>query len=133
PKKKHFARTPTLPDFALPKPMAKKTEPAAAKKPATVRMPAANETRPSKTSPVLPANGAELQKRLYDYDARLAQRGLCKQGDLVKHVVQVGVQTGFEADLSTWAGPAILLAAEEAKGFEARVRQQTGEPRKEVA
>jgi hypothetical protein len=120
PKKKQFVRPPTLPAYALPKP-------------AAVRMPTATESRPEKSNPALPANGPELQKRLYDYDARLAQRGLCKQGDLVKHVVQVGVQAGFEPDLATWSGPAILLAVEEARGFEARVRKERGKERKEVA
>jgi hypothetical protein len=79
----------------------------------------------------LPANGEELQKRLYDYDERLAREGLCAQGDLVKHVVAAGVKAGFERDLSTWTGPAIPFAVEQTRAFEARLRKSA--QKKEVA
>jgi hypothetical protein len=46
--------------------------------------------------------------------------------------VQAGVNAGYQADLATWSGPAITLAVEEARAFEARLRQQKSE-RKEVA
>jgi hypothetical protein len=71
----------------------------------------------------VPAHGAELQRRLYEYDARLAAEGVCQRGDLVKHVVQAGTKTGYDSDLSTWTGPAITLAADETRAFEARARQ----------
>ena len=71
----------------------------------------------------LPANGAELQRRLYDYDARLAAEGVCQRGDLVKHVVQAGTKAGYDPDLASWIGPAISLAVDETKVFEARARQ----------
>jgi hypothetical protein len=80
----------------------------------------------------LPANGAELQRRLYNYDAVLAKQNLCQPGELVKHIVQAGVKAGYEGDLSTWNGNAIVLAVEETKTFENKVRQKNGE-RKEVA
>jgi hypothetical protein len=80
----------------------------------------------------LPANGADLQRRLHSYDARLAAQGLCKPGALVEYVVQAGVKAGYEANLSRWSGPAIRLAVEETKAFEARCRQKQ-QPRKEVA
>jgi hypothetical protein len=130
PHKRQFVKPPTLPPSALPRP--------AAKQPATVRMPAPKpkaepaKEAAAKANPSLPTNGADLQRRLYDFDARLAQRGLCKQGDLVKHVVQVGVQAGFEPDLAAWSGPAILLAVEETKAFESRLRKQSAD-KKEVA
>lgn len=138
PRKKQFARTPTLPPEALPpavkKPAAepgKKHQPAA-----TVRLAAAQvkavEPAPARSVPGLPTNGAELQRRLYDYDARLAKQGVCGAGELVKHVVQAGVKAGYEADLATWSGPAISLAVEETKVFETRARQQTGD-KKDVA
>jgi hypothetical protein len=75
----------------------------------------------------LPANGAELQRRLYDYDARLAAEGVCQRGDLVKHVVQAGTRAGYDSDLATWTGAAITLAAEETRAFEARARQGAGD------
>src|SRR5207245_2140745 len=75
-------------------------------------------TGPMRNGPHLPANGAELQRRLHDYDARLAKQGVCKQGELVEFVKAAGVKAGFDPDLATWSGPAILLAVEETKTFE---------------
>jgi hypothetical protein len=80
----------------------------------------------------MPANGAELQRRPYGYDSRLAEEGICQRGDLVKHVVQAGTAAGYDSDLATWTGPAISLAVEETKAFEARARQMAGD-RKHVA
>jgi hypothetical protein len=110
-RKKQFAKTPTLPPSALPKPK---------KSAAPVRL------------QTMPANGVELQRRVHDYDARLAQQGVCPAGELVQHIVQAGVKAGYEADLAVWSGPAIALAVEEAHAFEARLRRQKSE-RKEVA
>lgn len=73
-----------------------------------------------------------MQQRLYDYDARLAGQGICPAGALVKHVVQAGVKAGYDSDLATWNGSAILLAIEQTKVFEAQCRQAPV-PRKEVA
>ncbi len=140
PKKRQFTATPMLPPEALPRPAGKPARPAlghkseapaaAAEKP--VRLAAAapeaqapREAAAAKNGPGLPANGAELQRRLYDYDARLARQGVCEPGALVKHVVEAGVGAGFERDLATWSGPAILLAVEETKAFEAKVRKET--------
>ena len=80
----------------------------------------------------LPANGEELQRRLYAYDERLAAQGLCRQGDLVKHVVAAGVKAGHDADLATWSGPALALAVEETRAFEGACRKKPG-GHKEVA
>jgi hypothetical protein len=141
PQKRTFVRPPTLPAHALPHP--KKEAAAVAKKPAgekeketaTVRLAPPvkeKETADKKATPALPANGAELQRRLYNYDAVLGKQGLCQPGELVKHVVQAGVKAGHEGDLSTWSGNAIVLAVEETKTFENKMRQKGGE-RKEVA
>jgi hypothetical protein len=146
--KRQFARTPTLPPFALPRPKkavrvveVTDTRKEKAKPPILLTSetpppaPAANgPSKPAagKNGPNMPANGAELQRRVYDYDARLAQQGVCQPGELVKHIVQAGVKAGYEADLATWSGPAISLAVEEARAFESRLRQQKAE-QKEVA
>jgi hypothetical protein len=146
--KRQFARTPTLPAWALPGPAVKELPARPAKNgaakghaetPAKESAPAADAAKPGpKPSPrsrgavAMPANGAELQRRLYDKDAALAKQGVCQPGELVKHVVQAGLKAGFEADLATWSGPAIILAVEETKAFESRQRQpEAGE--KEVA
>lgn len=141
-RKRQFAHTPSLPPSALPRPKkAARTEPEAETrkdKPAppvrlNVQSAPNGAARPAaKSAPAMPANGNELQRRLYDYDARLAQQGICQPGELVKHIVQAGVKAGHEADLGNWSGPAIALAVEEARAFEARMRQQTRE-HKEVA
>jgi hypothetical protein len=71
----------------------------------------------------LPANGLELLKRLSAYDKQLAAQGVCKEGDLVKHIVAAGVKAGFEPDLTTWTTPAIQMAVGETRAFEAKIRQ----------
>lgn len=136
PKKKQFVRTPPLPESALPvrqepKPAPQPAAPAPAKKQPAAR-PAAKQPAAKAAAHGLPADGAELQRRLSDYDARLAAQGLCKPGDLLKRVAQAGVQKGYDPDLSTWGGPAIALAVDETKAFEAQLRQPAVE-RKEVA
>lgn len=120
PQRRQFAKTPSLPDFALPK---KQKTPAVEKKAAA---------QPRTALHTLPANGAELQRRLYDYDGRLAKLGMCQAGELVKHVVQAGTKAGYDADLATWSGAAIALAVEETKVFETQARQRR-QDRKEVA
>jgi hypothetical protein len=120
--KRQFVRPPALPASALP------ARPAPAVKPVKAQ-PAAKG--PKLAAHALPANGADLQKRLSDYDARLAAQGVCKSGDLIKHVVQAGVKAGHPDDLSAWSGPAIQLAVEVTRAFEAGRRPQPA--RKEVA
>lgn len=113
PKAKKFTQEPKIPDFAKPKP-------AAAKPPANKTDKGPSAPPPTKNAP--PANGLELRGRLLSYDAKLAGQGLCENGDLMAHVVQMGVRAGYEADMTTWSGQAILLAAEETKAFEAQRR-----------
>jgi hypothetical protein len=124
--KRQFVRPPALPAAALP--AKKKAEPA----------PQPRESKPAAAKGpklavhAMPSSGADLQRRLADYDARLAKQGVCRPGDLVKHVVQAGVKAGLAADLSAWNGPAIQLAIEETKAFEAG-RRQPPVPQKDVA
>src|SRR5438477_695592 len=157
PHKRQFARTPSLPAWALPGPAAVRASAPAKEAPAKEAAPkggakkeqeetppakeaadGSKQAAPPKPAPrvrgavALPANGAELQRRLYDKDALLAKQGVCRPGELVKHVVQAGVKAGFEADLATWSGPAIILAVEETKAFEAHQRPAAG-GKKEVA
>ena len=129
PQKKQFTRTPALPPSALP------AKPAAPPNPPVRReskdLPAELASRPKAPSaaraPGLPANGAELQRRLSEHDARLAKKGLCMAGELLKHVVAAGVKAGYEGDLAKWHGPAIALAVEKTREFESR------RPAKDVA
>lgn len=137
PQRKQIAQTPRLPAWALPE----KAAPAAAEKPLSAPVvepearPAMMEKRAAaaKSSREAPANGVELQRRLYEYDAKLAKSGLCAQGDLVRHVVAAGTRAGYEADLSTWAGDAIALAAEATRDFEAKARTAAVKQQRDVA
>jgi hypothetical protein len=119
PKRRQFAKTPTLPTPAQAEKPAEKPE---RTKPAS--RPAALHT--------LPANGVELQRRLFDYDAKLAAQGVCRAGMLVKHVTEAGARAGYGTDLTVWNGPAICLAVEETKVFETEARRQQ-QQRKDVA
>src|SRR5262245_33475631 len=96
PHRKQFVRPPVLPSAALQK---KEPQTPAAGKRATPAKKDGNHN--------LPANGEELQRRLYAYDARLAAQNLCRAGELIKHVVQAGAKAGHDPDLSSWTGPAI--------------------------
>ncbi len=122
--KKKIVKPPKLLAPALPRRTAGKLVAGEEAKPA--------KTRAASKDKALPANGEELQRRLYSYDGRLASQGLCRQGDLVKHIVQAGVKAGYDPDLATWSGQAIALAAEETKVFEAQCRQKKVD-HKEVA
>jgi hypothetical protein len=148
PKKKKLLQTPELPPWALPAGPVRKAEGSKKADKPTVRLaapaeqapvkpevaaPAAAPVRESRRSRGMPANGPELQRRLYDHDERLAREGVSRPGELVKHVVEAGVRAGHERDLATWSGPAIQLAVEETRTFEARLRQSAKGAKKEVA
>jgi hypothetical protein len=120
--KKQIVQPPQLPAFALPKakpaaePAKPKEEPAA---PSPAKLAAVN----------LPADGQDLHRRLREYDAKLASQKLCMVGALLAHVTQVGVKTGYSANMTEWAGPAIQMAVDAVKEFEHSVRQPKSEPR----
>jgi hypothetical protein len=118
PAKKQITRRPELPAFALPKAGRAATPdrpPAAPTAPPPPATPAAGPTS-------LPATGAELHRRLRDYDAKLASQKLCPVGALLAHVTQAGVKAGFAADVAGWSGPAIVFAVDAVKAFEQSVR-----------
>ena len=132
PKRRQIVHPPALPAFARPE-TAPKAPAEASNKPARER----NPTRPTKASAesaghTLPANGEELLQRLNDYDAKLAAQGLCQKGELIQHVAQAGAKAGHGPDLAAWSGPAILLAVEQTRAFQAQARQPRGE-HKDVA
>jgi hypothetical protein len=129
PHRKQFVKTPTLPDFALPQKERKTVAPAAVPAPAAEKK---TRVAAKASSHGLPADGAELQRRLDGYDAKLAAQGLCPRGALVKHIATAGAKAGYDADLAGWSSPAIKLAVEETKAFEAALRQQRAK-QKEVA
>jgi hypothetical protein len=123
PQKKKMIGTPRLPREARPATVAVEPElPAKKESPRPrVRKEAAEETKSART---MPGNGEELLGRLQGFDERLAREGLCRPGDVVKHVVSAGVAAGHDRDMTTWTGPAIQLAINEARVFETRLKQE---------
>lgn len=105
----------TIPD-AKPEPQQPVALPPPAK---TASASGPKSSPPSKKVPGLPASGAELQKRLFEYDDKLAKRGMSDMGDLVDHVVKAGVKAGYGKDMTTWDAAGIALAVEATKEFEA--------------
>jgi hypothetical protein len=117
--RRQFVQTPKLPAFAMPS----KPAPLAA-----LRTPSTRSTGLH----TLPATGAELQKRLQDYDAKLTTQGLIERGDLLKHIQEAGAKAGYGTEITSWPVPAITLAVDQTKAFETQVRQRRAE-HKEVA
>jgi hypothetical protein len=113
PSKRQFVHTPKLPAFAMPASHQNKMPPAPAKNGATP------QAAPLKTPPNIPANGTELLKRLTDYDAKLAAKKVIQQGELLTAVRKAGEKAGYPSDLATWPVPAIVLAVDTVKEFEA--------------
>ena len=119
--KKQFTRPPTLPAFAQPNNPDKTARPGRS---------AGREPRKdvlAKGAKPAPANGLELLQRLRDFEAKLAKEGKCAAGALLQHVTQEGIKAGFGADLSSWTGPAIQLAVEQTKMFDAALQQRKPE------
>lgn len=86
--------------------------------------PAAKPAKAPKSSTNLPANGAELLRRLRDYEAKLVAQEVCESGELMAEIERAGIDAGYGPDLSTWSGPAIAFAGETVKAIEARFRSR---------
>lgn len=125
--KRQFVRPPALPGMmpaaAAEPPVAEKTP---RSKPAAPAPAAEAEAKPARGKPT---TGLELHRRLHDKDEQLAREGLCKPGELVKHVVAAGVKAGHDREMTAWTGDAIQLAIDETRAFEMQRRQG----RKDVA
>jgi hypothetical protein len=116
PQKRQFVRQPVL----VPMPEQAKAEPRLVVKPMPQPAPKPEENEASKAP-----SGQDFHRRLQEYDAKLAEQGLCKAGDLVKHVAAAGKKAGFAADMTTWAETEIKLAREQTKAFETSRREAT--------
>jgi hypothetical protein len=98
PKSKQLVKKPPLPPWALPRS-------------ADTRHPTPD------TRSALPASGKELLTRLVKHEQKLVSEGRCLPGALLRHVLEAGQRAGYPANLEQWSGPAMLLAAEEARRF----------------
>jgi hypothetical protein len=72
----------------------------------------------------LPADGPDLERRLADYDAKLAGEGPIMPGDLVSHVSKALIRHGHGSNSLLFKESAIRLAAAEVRSFEADVRSK---------
>ncbi|MCS6863784.1 MAG: Rad52/Rad22 family DNA repair protein [Gemmataceae bacterium] len=70
-----------------------------------------------------PQSGAELHRRLQNYDAQLADQHLCPRGTLLAHVLEAGVKAGYSANIGDWDGAAIRLAVDTVREFEKTLRK----------
>ncbi|HZU39005.1 MAG TPA: Rad52/Rad22 family DNA repair protein, partial [Gemmataceae bacterium] len=80
PKRRQMVSLPTLPAFARPQGEPKIRAEAKPKTAAEPKTAARSKTELTAAGHTLPANGAELMRRLQDYDAKLAAQGLCQKG-----------------------------------------------------
>lgn len=149
PVKKQITQLPKLPAFAVPRqtvasslqPEAKPGASSGSKILATNSQPSprpvtevpAPAAPPATSAPVappnLPASGAELHRRLQEYDAKLAAQKLCQRGALLAHVTQAGIKAGHSANIAEWTGPAISFAVDIVKEFDQSVRSAKAGPR----
>lgn len=100
--KRRFVREPSLPDTTRPAIPPRPTAAAPPIKPAAAGM---------------PRDGEELTVRLGALETRLIEQGLCRPGDLTRHVLTQGEGQGFPSFLGAWQGPAIEAAVAWATGF----------------
>jgi hypothetical protein len=117
PVKRQFARTPTLPPFALPK-----RQSAFVQVPESGRKSLPGRNAAAASDHRMPADGEELQQRLLDYESKLVEEGVCAQGELLRHVTEAGKKARLASDLTAWDHAGIALAAKETRAFESLVR-----------
>lgn len=120
PAKKQIVAPPQLPAFAVKKSQQNRATTGAAPPPSPPALPPGPPLAPP---PQLPATGAELHRRLQDYDAKLAGNKVSNRGALLAHVTACGVRAGYPADMTEWAGEAIAAAAGWVREFESDTRR----------
>lgn len=120
--KRQFVKTPSLPQWALPR----KAQPQAPQqRPQTS---AAQKTQPTPEQQPKPMTGERFAERLREKDAALAHEGLCAPGELVAHVTATGVKGGWSAMPKDWKGQAIEDGIACVKQFEADRRAAHAPP-----
>jgi hypothetical protein len=118
PQKRQFVRPPVLVLAPEQSKAAAAAQPVV--KPLAPPAPKVEEQEAGKTP-----HGQDFHRRLQEYDAKLAEQGLCKAGELVKHVAAAGKKAGFAPDMTTWGEAEIKVAREETRTFESRRREAT--------
>jgi hypothetical protein len=149
PQRKQIVRPPQLPDEALPR--HRRRNPADASRPAsplTAKTPAkltpAGKPTPTttptststatatpapavkSTSQALPKDGTELLERLKRYEAKLVEERVCRPGELLAYLVEVGQRAGLGQRIADWPIAQFELVTREVKAF---VQQRRQSPR----
>jgi hypothetical protein len=127
--KKQMAQTPKLPDWALP--------PKAPVPPMRTSSEVASETKQGSTTTqqtpptvgTAPAAAPSQADKMRAHDDLLASKGLCRPGELLKHIVEavVGLKQGYTADSTKWDAHAWDVARKATAEFEAQRTPATQE------
>jgi hypothetical protein len=111
--RKQFKSRPKLPTWAVPQ---------------NVNGAVRAEPKPDIKAHAFPEDGAELERRLANYDQDLAEEGLFPAGELWAYILETVSKAGpkpgatYGTDPRTWPARAIELAIKETKTFEAKAR-----------
>jgi hypothetical protein len=91
---------------------------------ATPAAPVRQPTPPGKSaSQALPKDGVELLERLNRYEAKLVEEGVCRPGELLAYLVEVGQRAGLGQHIADWPIGQFELVTREVKAFVQRRRQ----------
>ncbi len=119
PAKRCFVQPPRLPSWALPNGAGRADRAAPTNSPPPKKdeppRPQAGPQANGKTTDI--KTGAELLDRLRKRDAELAAEGRARPGELLSHVVAMGVKAGYGAAVEQWPAPAFQLAVTETTLF----------------
>lgn len=118
PVKKVLLQTPQVPDWAVP---------GGEGQGPTVPMSAVSD------KPKRSLTGAELERKLVEYDRMLSDAHLIKQGELISHMREQGRVAGAGENFELWNGGEINAAVAEAKDFEKRKKAEKAAKDKEAA
>jgi len=151
PQRKQIVRPPQLPDEALPRhrrrnqaDAARPASPLTAKtpakltpagKPTPTTTPTSTSTATAtpapavkSTSQALPKDGTELLERLKRYEAKLVEERVCRPGELLAYLVEVGQRAGLGQRIADWPIAQFELVTREVKAF-VQQRRQSPPPR----
>ncbi len=117
PQKKTFTRDPVVPDRFLPKP-----PPARPAQPKTQGQAPRENGKPKEELPPAPPGG-DFQRKLYEYDSKLASAGVIAAGELVKDVQRAGAAAGYPDGLAQWDERAQQFASATTADFLAGIKE----------
>jgi hypothetical protein len=89
-------------------------------------LPAPEQTKkPANGKPApLPADGAELESRLQDYEKKLVAEGLCGPGELMAHLHLMSERAKLPEEMDRWPVEVFAETIEEARLFQKKRREE---------